>query len=239
MSFYSGIAIAECGEELVQIPNTFAFTNPHAYVSLGAPYGRRSPYYLRSGVLERLELALHNLQTQYPKWRIKIFDAYRPVAVQEFMVNYTKLTLAKAQNLDIDDPIQERELLEQVYNFWAVPSLDPTSPPPHSTGAAVDVTLVDENNCEIDMGGEIDEIGDHSFPKFYEASTNSEEIKFNYHRQLLADCMSNAGFQRHPHEWWHFSYGDQMWCYLNNLESASVQSGSKPDASESARYGRV
>jgi zinc D-Ala-D-Ala dipeptidase len=225
MSFYSGIAIAECGEELVQIPDTFAFTNPHLYVSLGAPYGERSPYYLRSGVLERLELALQNLQTQYPKWRIKIFDAYRPVAVQEFMVNYTKLTLAKAQNLDVNDPSQERELLEQVYKFWAVPSLDPTSPPPHSTGAAVDVTLVDQNNCEIDMGGAIDEISERSFPDFY----RSEGIQnsFAKHRYLLAGCMTNAGFQRHPNEWWHFSYGDQMWCFANL------------DKSKVANYGRV
>jgi zinc D-Ala-D-Ala dipeptidase len=231
MGFYSNIPIRECGEELVKIPDIFAFTDPHVYVSLGAPYDRLSPYYLRAGVLERLELAQTKLQSQ-SNWRIKIFDAYRPVAVQEFMVNYTKHELAKAQNLDLNaprnDPRQEQELMAQVYKFWAVPSLDPATPPPHSTGAAVDITLVDENDCEIDMGGEIDEISDRSIPNYYQLATVLAQIQFAQHRHLLRYCMKSAGFQQHPNEWWHFSYGDQMWSYLANL-----------DDHKTARYGRA
>lgn len=228
MGFYSNVLIKECGEELVAIPDIFAFTDPHVYVSLGAPYGEFSPYYLRSGVLKRLKLAQTKLQTQCSNWRIKIFDAYRPVAVQAFMVEHTKHELAKAQNLDISDPSQEQELMTQVYKFWAEPSLNPTTPPPHSTGAAIDITLVDENNCEINMGGEIDEISDRSIPNYYQSATNLVQIQFAQNRYLLKNCMENAGFQQHPNEWWHFSFGDQMWCYLGNLEDR-----------ETARYGRV
>jgi zinc D-Ala-D-Ala dipeptidase len=232
MGFYSNVPIRECGEELVAIPDIFVFTDPHVYVSLGAPYGEFSPYYVRPGVLERLALAQTKIQAQCPNWRIKIFDAYRPVAVQEFMVNYTKHELAKAQNLDLNDPSndprQGQELMTQVYKFWAEPSLDPATPPPHSTGAAVDITLVDENNCEIDMGGEIDEISDRSIPNYYQSAIDLVQLQFDQHRHLLRYCMESAGFQQHPHEWWHFSYGDQMWCYLANL-----------DDHKTARYGRA
>ncbi len=238
MVFYSNMPIMECGEELVAIPDIFAFTDPHVYVSLGAPYDRLSPYYLRAGVLERLELAQIKLQAQ-SNWRIKIFDAYRPVAVQEFMVNHTKHELAKEQNLDINDPSQEQELMDQVYKFWAVPSLDPATPPPHSTGAAIDITLVDENDCEIDMGGAIDEISERSMPNHYQLSTDLAQIQFDQHRHLLRNCMVSAGFRQHPDEWWHFSYGDQMWCYLENVINQGDESVFYSDAPKFAYYGRV
>ena len=28
--------------------------------------------------------------------------------------------------------------------------------------------------------------------------------------------MEQAGFVQHPNEWWHFSYGDQLWSWLRN-----------------------
>jgi len=231
MAFYSSIPIIECGEKLVKIPDAFAFTNPHIYMSLGAPYAELSPFYVRAGVLERLEVSLGYLQKQYPRWRIKIFDAYRPVAVQEFMVKYTKHQLAKAQGIDLSNPVQEQELMKQVYKFWAVPSLDPATPPPHSTGAAIDVTLIDQENNEIDMGGDIDEISDRSLPDHYKNPITPESIKFNQYRQLLKDCMIEAGFRQHPNEWWHFSFGDQMWCWLENSDNT-------PEP-QSALYGRA
>ncbi|MEO1402022.1 MAG: D-alanyl-D-alanine dipeptidase, partial [Cyanobacteria bacterium J06635_1] len=37
-----------------------------------------------------------------------------------------------------------------------------------------------------------------------------------------------AGFGQHPNEWWHFSYGDQLWAWLLRK--------SHPQA---ARYGAI
>ncbi len=237
MSFYSAVPICECGEKLVPIPDTFALSNPHAYISLGAPYGDFSPFYVRLSILKKLEIAQTALQ-KLGGWRIQIFDAYRPVAVQEFMVNYTRNELAKSLNLDANHPnyqIHEQELMEQVYKYWAIPSLDPATPPPHSTGAAVDVTLVDQNNCELDMGGLIDEISERSAPEYYQSATAPEQIKFHQTRELLKKCMIDAGFRQHPHEWWHFSWGDQMWCYLENQQNSDCESGFL----QIARYGRI
>ena len=91
MKPYQRIPIFECGDAIVDIPSEFPRVSPHPYEKLGAPYEARSPFYLRQGVVDRLLIAQQTLQKDHPQWRIQIFDAYRPVAVQQFMVDYTFL----------------------------------------------------------------------------------------------------------------------------------------------------
>jgi D-alanyl-D-alanine dipeptidase len=99
-------------------------------------------------------------------------------------------------------------------------------PPPHSTGAAIDVTLYrfpsksGESIQEINMGSPIDEISDRSLPDYFKGSIDVKEIEFHSDRQLLNEVMTHSGFQRHPNEWWHFSYGDQLWAWISNEKSA-------------------
>src|SRR4028118_1446304 len=140
MKPYQKIPILECGEPLVPIPlEQFAVESPHPYQKLGAPYGETSPYYLRHSVVAALVDAQAQLHQKYPNWRIQIFDAYRPVAVQQFMVDYTFAQVVGSARLTQSKltPAQRKGIWEQVYQIWAVPSLDPRTPPPHSTGGAV------------------------------------------------------------------------------------------------------
>lgn len=224
MKPYQQMPIVECGEPLVPIPLAlFAVELPHPYQQLGAPYHERSPYYLRLRVLDSLLQAQAQLQVKYPRWQIKIFDAYRPIAVQQFMVDYTYAQVVQAQGL-IEDSLSQSQrqiIWQQVYQIWAVPSLDPLTPPPHSTGAAIDITLVDSDGKTVNMGSPIDELSARSHPNYFASSTNSVEQQYHFHRQLLRDVMYSAGFTRHPGEWWHFSLGDQMWAWLKNQENSS------------------
>lgn len=227
MKPYQQIPIADCGDRLVPIPaDAVAFVDPHPYVQLGAPYGDKSPYFLRQGVLDRLLKAQTELQQVHPGWQIQIFDAYRPVAVQQFMVNHAYAEVKQEKGLG-DRPLtpdQQEALLQEVYQFWAAPSNNPATPPPHSTGAALDVTLVDEQGQSVDMGSPIDELSLRSYPDYFapqsplrpvtDQTPESECDRAHAHRQLLLQVMSAAGFQRHPNEWWHFSYGDQYWVWL-------------------------
>ncbi|MGG6295782.1 M15 family metallopeptidase [Leptolyngbya sp. AN02str] len=236
MKPYQQIPILECNEPLVPIPfDQFAVQQPHPYMHLGAPYGQRSPYYLRQGVVARLVHAQAQLQTQYPHWRIQIFDGYRPVAVQQFMVNHAFAELVRSQGLSPQALTQQQkeEFLRQVYQFWAVPNSNPATPPPHSTGAAVDVTLVNADGQAVDMGSQIDEISPRSHPDYYAitATDAPDAAQFHHHRTLLNQIMASAGFLRHPNEWWHFSFGDQMWAWLKNKDSM--------DTMIVARYGGV
>jgi zinc D-Ala-D-Ala dipeptidase len=235
MKPYHQIPIDECSEPLVAIPSEhFAFEKPHPYQKLGAPYHNSkadSPYYLRQGVVDSLMVAQKQLQQNYPDWKIQIFDAYRPVEVQQFMVDYTFAEIAKAQGYTLPVAEDKRQvILDKVYEFWAVPSLDRATPPPHSTGAALDITLVDKHHQPIDMGSPIDEISARSYPDFFANSNDPEAQEYHRRREVLKDAMMAADFQQHPNEWWHFSWGDQMWAWLTNQQQGGSQ--------VMARYGR-
>ncbi len=231
---YEEISIAECGEPLISIPlEKFAVELPHPYERLGAEYGSSSPYCLREGVVNALVEAQSLLDRLCPQWKLKLYDAYRPIGVQQFMVNYTfnwLLTQKNWQEKEIS-PQQRQMLWEKVYQFWASPSLDPLTPPPHSTGAAIDITLIDGEGNTVDMGGSIDELSTRSNPEYYANSSLALEKQYHTHRQLLNRVMTEVGFCRHPREWWHFSLGDRMWAWLKNQE--------KQDDLFVARYGRI
>ena len=234
MKPYQKIPIEECGEFLVSIPlEKLAVELPHPYEKLGAEYESKSPYSLRQGVLEALEMAQFLLGKSYPGWKLKIYDAYRPIGVQQFMVDYTFDSLIQEYGWQKNriSAQQSQKLWEQVYQFWAIPSTNPATPPPHSTGSAIDLTLLDRTGTVVDMGGEIDELSPRSHPTYYADSTKILEKKYHRHRQILNQVMTNAGFFRHPQEWWHFSLGDQMWAWLYNQQN--------PNNPVNARYGRV
>jgi zinc D-Ala-D-Ala dipeptidase len=234
MRLYHQIPIYECGEPLVEIPlKLFAVESPHPYKKLGAPYGKNSPYYLRQSVVDNLIQAQNYLHRLHSNWCIQIFDAYRPIAVQQFMVDYSFAAALQQRGLtEVElSPHQRQEIWKVVYEIWAVPSLDEKTPPPHSTGAAVDVTLVDDTGQIVNMGSPIDEMSERSHPDYYANIDHPEAQQYHAYRQLLQDVMLKAQFQRNPREWWHFSFGDQMWAWLNNQ--------SHPANPVTARYGRL
>lgn len=234
MKPYQQVLIEECGEPLVPIPlEKFAVESPHPYQLLGATYHNKSPYYLRQRVVDSLLQAQIQLQLSHPHWQIQIFDAYRPIAVQQFMVDYTFAQVVEAQGLIAENlsQLQRDRIWQQVYQIWASPSHDPRTPPPHSTGAAVDITLVDDTGNIVNMGSPIDELSARSHPDFFANSSDPVEQQYHARRQLLRNVMYLAGFTRHPGEWWHFSLGDQMWAWLKNQDN--------PSYNAVARYGGV
>lgn len=223
MKPYQSIPIQDCGDPLIPIPlEEFSVETPHPYQKLGAFYGEKSPYYLRAQVVDALKQAQNHLQQEHPGWKIHIFDAYRPVAVQQFMVDYTFESLLQEKSLTLDalSPTEKDNLWQQVYQIWAIPSDNLTTPPPHSTGGAVDITLIDDQGRLLDMGGMIDELSERSQPNYY--VNHKDTIGRDYHqrRELLNKIMTTAGFLRHPGEWWHFSLGDQMWAWQSQEERA-------------------
>ncbi len=216
MKPYQNVPIRECGEPLVAIPlDQFAVVSPHPYAELGAPYRQFSPYFLRQTVVDKLLQAQAHLQAQQPGWQLQIFDAYRPIPVQQFMVDYTFDQLARSEGLDPQNIAEsERSHLQtQVLKFWAVPSQDPNRPPPHSTGAAIDLTLIDSSGTVANMGSAIDEISPRSYPHHFADSIEPKACHYHQNRQILSSAMTAAGFSQHPNEWWHFSWGDQLWAY--------------------------
>jgi D-alanyl-D-alanine dipeptidase len=106
-------------------------------------------------------------------YRIKIFDGYRPISVQR--------------------------------HLWKVAPKGYVSNPDkgmrmHNRGAAIDMTLIDKNGKELDMGTVYDFLGKEAHLN-YPHPKNVQE-----NRKLLKTVMQQVGFQAISNEWWHFDY---------------------------------
>ena len=211
---WSPIPIEECGEPMQALPRALLRMEPHPYMALGAPYGASgNPFQLRLGVVQRLLDAQQQLVEHDPGLRLSIFDAWRPIAVQAFMVDHSIAELCRERGVEVRSGDAFDQVVADVGRFWAAPSRDPMTPPPHSTGAAVDLTLSSSDGTPLAMGGEIDAIGAVSEPQHYAGREDSDAQLWHQRRQLLAEVMEASGFARHPNEWWHYSFGDQLWAW--------------------------
>ena len=77
---------------------------------------------------------------------------------------------------------------------------DPRRGSPHSMGAAVDVTLVDEaSGRALDMGSAFDDLRPISWHGDTDVSGTAQR-----NRHLLLGLMSAAGFDFYQREWWHY-----------------------------------
>ena len=134
---WNDVVIADCGESLASLKTHFLCLEPHPYARAGAPYGDvADPYRLRSGVLARLQRAQDQLSlAQDPvagPLQLAIFDAWRPVQVQAYMVQHAAAELCQQRGIDPQDPSQSEALAmvqRDVGRFWAPPSRDPGMPP--------------------------------------------------------------------------------------------------------------
>lgn len=92
--------------------------------------------------------------------------------------------------------------------------------PPHATGGAVDVYLIDSQGKPLDMGLLIEEwmfdIGAHLSQTL--SSRINKEAREN--RELMSHVLSQVGFINYPNEYWHWSYGDRYWAFCTNADHA-------------------
>jgi zinc D-Ala-D-Ala dipeptidase len=82
----------------------------------------------------------------------------------------------------------------------------------HAYGMAVDVTLLDSNGDELDMGTAFDEMSEVSHPEHESQFLHTGELNAEHvaNRHLLRDAMKAGGFQGIATEWWHFDCGDRV-----------------------------
>lgn len=88
---------------------------------------------------------------------------------------------------------------------------DPARGSIHSYGMALDITLLDADGVELDMGTGFDDMTELSHPALEEgfllAGQLTEQQLAN--RRLLRTAMLQAGFLGIKTEWWHFDCGDR------------------------------
>ncbi len=222
MKIWNKIPIKDNGDKLIAIPSHLNFLDPHPYFQLGAPYkDKNSIWKLREEVVNRL-VKVNEYLILKNNFYLLIYDSWRPLEVQEFM--FKRAFLLECEKSDIYASFKSIKsypsILKKVEKFWAYPSQDSRCPPPHSTGGALDVCLLDKDGNLVEMGSTVDQLDETSKPDFYAKMKNEEAIIWNSRRNLLREIMNKFGFAQHPNEWWHFSYGDQLWAWKNKKENA-------------------
>lgn len=148
-----------------------------------------------------------------------LFDAWRPQAVQRYFhdVWFPAWLKWRAPHLD------GQALADEVEKYWAAPTSGAGSPSPHSTGGAVDLTLrFTATGQPLFMGGLFDDVTDDAWTDSFEhrAIVSMSDAEAQANRRLLYWVMSDAGFANNPTEWWHYSWGDQMWAQMGGARAA-------------------
>lgn len=179
------------------------------YFERGVP-GATRHMYVRQTVSEMLWKAAHALPAGF---QLKIYDAWRPARVQKALFDEYYSALCQAQKGSVMDA---QKLREQALLFVSYPSDDPDTPFVHSTGGAVDLTIVDASGKELNMGTAFDSFSDAAHTAYFENSSN-HEVRDN--RRLLYHTMLSVGFTNYPAEWWHYDFGDRFWAAMRKETS--------------------
>jgi D-alanyl-D-alanine dipeptidase len=81
----------------------------------------------------------------------------------------------------------------------------------HSYGMALDITIVDEEGRELDMGTGFDDMTELSHPALEDGFVAAGRLTGAQvqNRRLLREAMNHAGFVGIRTEWWHFDCGDR------------------------------
>ena len=139
--------------------------------------------YLREEIAIKLSKAQKILKTKHSNYSLLILDASRPRSVSRLM--YEKMKGTKFEK------------------YVANPSKGSM----HNYGVAVDITIVDENGDELDMG--FSPFRKSTFEIYWQFAKmklgfdlNDQQIG---NRRLLSETMISAGFLPLSHEWWHYN----------------------------------
>jgi D-alanyl-D-alanine dipeptidase len=100
--------------------------------------------------------------------------------------------------------------------FISTPSADPRAVPPHNSGGAVDLTVVDAEGREVAMGTSFDDFSEYARTDYFQ----ERDAQIHGHRMILKSVLEAEGFANYPEEWWHFDYGNQEWAMLMRAPAA-------------------
>ena len=128
--------------------------------------------------------AQKRLRALHPDFRLVVYDAARPMSVQQKMWDRVKGT---DKSIFVSNPSKGGGL--------------------HNYGAAVDVTILDAAGEPLPMGSAYDFFGDEAKITAEEKLLSDGRITREAfdNRRLLRKVMTEAGFHTITSEWWHFN----------------------------------
>lgn len=148
-------------------------------------YGELQHCYLQKEIAEKVVKAQNILKERYPFYSLIIYDCVRPLSIQRMMWN----------ELQVPEHLKDKYV-----SHPEVGSL-------HNYGCAVDVSIVNENGWEMDMGTPYDYFGELGHPVAEQRMLKEGKLTWRQYenRKLLREVMYAAGFTGITTEWWHFN----------------------------------
>lgn len=204
------ISVRECGERLTDMRQL-----GWVEVIQTAETPAKQPYYalIRQTVAEKLAQARRLLPEGL---RLRLLEGYRSPEVQqrEFDAQLARIR-ERAPELSLEQAFTEAiRLISPVNNLDGSINI-----PPHGTGAAVDVDIIDAQGAALDFGMEIKDLWTVN-PMLCETQCLEIPAKARENRELLFRIMTETGFVNYFTEWWHFSFGDKYWAFQTGSEYA-------------------
>lgn len=150
-------------------------------------YGDLTRAYMQQKPAEMLAKASKFLQSQYPNYRLLVYDGARPLTVQH---KFWAL-------LDTIPPAKRADFVA-----------NPAEGSIHNFGSAVDLTVYDlDTQKPLDMGTKYDYFGDLAYPSLEDQMLREGKLTKQQiaNRLVLRNAMQKAGYMRIESEWWHFN----------------------------------
>jgi zinc D-Ala-D-Ala dipeptidase len=194
----ANIPIDECGENLVPARDHFVLSS---LKDGHDPFRGR----IREGVRTRLLAAQVHLPAGLC---ICWVEGHRDPRLQEQYFNNYRESLAS-----LDQHLSDEDLYLLASRYVSPPTIAP-----HVSGAAIDLTLCNEDGHELDMGTAVNATPEDSDGRCYFGAKVSAQAREN--RTLLAKVLDEVGLVNYPTEWWHWSYGDRYWAMTTGASAA-------------------
>lgn len=181
------LGLLDIEEELPGIFVELMYAKPDNFVGR-VLYDDLTEAYLHPEAINALKKARDILQEEHPDLRLKVYDAARPMSIQQIMWNQVAGT---PNRIYVSNPKNGGGM--------------------HNYGLAVDVTLCDIKGDTLSMGVLIDHLGKESNidneDQLLKEGKLSQQAYNN--RRILRSTMKKAGWQALRSEWWHFNLVDR------------------------------
>lgn len=198
------IPILDCGDSIERLESCDRIFVAPAYYALGFTTATNE-IRLRRTVIAALRAASSRLPVNVA---LIVWDGLRSLATQAEIQGRIAASFCTLQLADSDRRSMQDSFVSPLPTTQA--NCERT-PPPHTTGAAVDLSLCDPSGNPLDMGAEFDQFDSAASIGYYERGDEFGEGHhvIRYRRRLLYWAMIGAGFAPYSPEFWHFEYGTQ------------------------------
>ncbi len=149
--------------------------------------------------------------------KFRLYEGYRSLELQEkiFQERYEKL---KKENPKLS---HQQLFIESTKFVSPVINLDESKNiPPHATGGAIDVYLIDKEGKVVDMGIHLDDTYEDLKGIYCRTDSQAISEKAKEYRKIMGQVLQAVGFVNYPTEYWHWSYGDRYWAHQTHQQFA-------------------